>query len=391
MIFVGIDVAKSKHDCFIADQSGTPLEKPFSFPNSKPGFLKLMSLIHLHADDGNVKVGLEATGHYGRNLLHFLAQQNVQVFLVNPLQTSLFRKSSSLRKAKTDPIDARALVKLLIAEPDLKPYSPLSYTMDSLKSLTRYRFRCVRARAKAKAALSRIVVQIFPELESLVPSIHCRYIYSLLKAYPDVEKLAKASIASLTRLIAKASRNRHGKQMAKKIQQSARESIGYTTIGEQQELLDIIEAIERWDERIKEIDEVIEKECKDTVSPLLSIPGIGLVTGSGILAELGNFARFSDADKALAYAGMVPSIYQSGQYISSHAKIEKRGSKYLRYALYNAAASVIRYNAEFKKYAEKKKQEGKHYFVVLIHVARKLLRVMMHLMKTGKTYMSQAA
>ena len=88
------------------------------------------------------------------------------------------------------------------------------------------------------------------------------------------------------------------------------------------------------------------------MSPLLSIPGIGLTTGASILAELGNFARFSDADKALAYAGMVPSIYQSGQYISSHAKIEKRGSKYLRYALYNAAASFIRYNAEFKKYAE---------------------------------------
>lgn len=391
MIFVGIDVAKSKHDCFIADQSGNPLEKPFSFPNSNPGFLKLMSLIHLHADDGNVKVGLEATGHYSRNLLHFLSQQNVQVFLVNPLQTSLFRKSSSLRKAKTDPIDARALVKLLIAEPDLKPYSPVSYTMDGLKSLTRYRFRCVRARAKAKATLSRIVVQIFPELENLVPSIHCRYIYSLLKAYPDVGKLAKASIASLTRPITKASRNRYGRQMAKKIQQSARESIGYTTIGEQQELQDIMETIERWDERIKEIDKVIEKECKDMASPLLSIPGIGLTTGASIFAELGNFARFSNADKALAYAGMVPSIYQSGQYTSSHAKIEKRGSRYLRYALYNAAASVIRYNAKFKEYAGKKKQEGKHYFVVLIHVARKLLRVMMHLMKTGKNYMIQAA
>ena len=138
-----------------------------------------------------------------------------------------------------------------------------------------------------------------------------------------------------------------------------------------------------------EIDE-IENEIKiimdEINSPILSIPGINYRMGAMIIAEIGDFDNFSSPDKILAYAGLSPSTYQSGQLTSSYSHMEKRGSRYLRYALFNATKFVCNWDDTFAEYLAKKRSEGKHYNVAISHACKKLVRVIYHLEATGEDY-----
>ena len=178
MIYVGIDVAKDKHDCFITNSDGEVLFKPFTISNNREGFETLFERISSVSDDLNkVKVGLEATGHYSYNLLGFLLDKGLTTFIINPLHTNLYRKSLSLRKTKTDKVDSRTIATMMMSDMNLKSYSDTSYHNEELKSLTRYRFDKVKERAKLKSSVSRLVCILFPELERLVPTLHMASVY----------------------------------------------------------------------------------------------------------------------------------------------------------------------------------------------------------------------
>ena len=141
MIYVGIDVAKNKHDCFITNSDGEVLFKPFTISNNLEGFDDLYHKIKSTTNDpAKVKVGLEATGHYNYNLLGYLIDKGLTTYVINPLHTNLFRKSQSLRQTKTDKVDARTIASMLMSDVNLKSYSDTSYHNEELKSLTRYRF-----------------------------------------------------------------------------------------------------------------------------------------------------------------------------------------------------------------------------------------------------------
>jgi transposase len=177
MIYVGIDVAKDKHDCVITNSDGEVLAKAFSFSNNLDGFNTLLQRItSITTDFSNLKVGLEATGHYSYNLLGFLLNKGLNVYVLNPLHTNLFRKSLSLRKTKTDKVDAHTITTMLMSMPELKPYSETTYHNEDLKSLTRYRFDKVQERAKLKTSVSRLVTILFPELEK-------RFLHSMEQRY----------------------------------------------------------------------------------------------------------------------------------------------------------------------------------------------------------------
>lgn len=148
MIYVGIDVAKDKHDCFITNSDGEILFQVFTIQNNRDGFDHLFSKLQSTASDlDNIKVGLEATGHYSYNLLGYLLDKGLPTYVINPLHTNLYRKSLSLRKTKTDKVDARTIAMMLMSDVNLKSYSDTSYHNETLKSLTRYRFNKVQARA----------------------------------------------------------------------------------------------------------------------------------------------------------------------------------------------------------------------------------------------------
>ena len=387
MIIVAVDIAKDKHDCFITNSEGGVLFDSFIIPNTLEGYDDLLRKIRSVEDSlQNVKVGLEATGHYHLNLLGYLLDKGLATYVINPLHTNLFRKGLSLRKTKTDKVDARAIAMLLLSDQSLKPYSITSYRNEELKSLTRYRADKVRERAKLKSSLSRLVVILFPELEKLVPDLHMASVYALLREFPGASFIASAHMTSLANLISTASKGRYGKDKTIEIRDVARQSVGQVMASKSLELQHTIDLIEFLSEEIDEIESSIFEILDENPPQMLAIPGMGPRMAAVIVAEIGDFKRFSSPDKILAYAGLSPTTYQSGQLTSTYARMEKRGSKYLRYAIFNATKFVCNWDETFGAYLAKKRAEGKHYNVAISHAAKKLVRLIYHLETSGQAY-----
>ena len=387
MIYVGIDVAKDKHDCFITNSDGEILFKVFTITNNLEGFDSLYQKIKsITTDPKIIKVGLEATGHYSYNLLGYLIDKGLPTFVINPLHTNLYRKSLSLRQTKTDKVDARTIAYMLMSDVNLKSYSDSLYHNEELKSLTRYRFDKVKEHAKLKTSISRLICILFPELEKLIPSLHMSSIYKMLAEFPGAKHISNAHLTRLTNLLSEASKGHYGKETAIAFRDAARNSIGSYMPAKSLELKHTIKLIQELDSEIDEIENEIKTIMDEINSPILSIPGINYRMGAMIIAEIGSFDRFDSPDKLLAYAGLSPSTYQSGQLDGAYAHMEKRGSRYLRYALYNATKYVCHWDSVFAAYLAKKRAEGKHYNVAISHAAKKLIRVIYHLEKTKQQY-----
>lgn len=387
MICIGIDVAKDKHDCFILSSEGVVLADVFTIPNNMEGFEHLLQTVQsVSSDQDKIKVGLEATGHYSYNILGFLLDKGLATYVINPLHTNLYRKSLSLRKTKTDRVDARTIATMLMSDVDLKSYTDTVYHNEELKSLTRYRFDKVKERAKLKTSISRLVCILFPELEKLVPSLHTPSIYALLQEFPGAKQIANAHLTRLTSILEDASRGHYGREKALEIREVAKVSIGSPMPAKSLELQHTIRLIYELKTEIDEIEAAIQCIMDQIQSPITTIPGIGYRMGAMILAEVGDFSNFDSPDKILAYAGLSPSTYQSGQLTNCYAHMEKRGSRYLRYAIFNATKYVCLWDPVFIDYLAKKRAEGKHYNVAISHAAKKLVRVIFALEKSREPY-----
>ena len=389
MVCVGIDVAKDKHDCFILNSEGEVLADVFTIANNREGFETLLQRIHsCTCPTDKIKVGLEATGHYSYNILGFLLENGMPPFLINPLHTNLYRKSLSLRQTKTDRIDARTIASMLMSDVDLKSYTDTAYHNEELKSLTRYRFDKVKERAKLKQSVSRLINILFPELETLVPSLHMASVYTMLSEFPGAKQIANSHLTHLKTVLANASKGRYDRDKAIEIREAARRSIGSAMPAKSLELQHTIRLIRELDKEIDEIETAIKAIIDEMAPPILTIPGISYRMGAMILAEIGDFSRFDSPDKLLAYAGLSPSTYQSGKLnaTGTYAHMEKRGSRYLRYALFNASKYVCIWDPTFSAYLAKKRAEGKHYNVAISHAAKKLVRLIFALQTSGKAY-----
>jgi len=387
MIYVGIDVAKDKHDCCILGSEAEKLYPVFTIPNNKAGFDELyQKVFDVTTDKAEIKVGLEATGHYSLNLLGSLIDKGLATCVINPLHTNLYRKGLSLRKTKTDKVDASSIAMMLMTDKTLKPYSDTSYHSEELKSLTRYRFDKVQERAKLKSSVARLVNILFPELESLVPTLHMTSVYALLSEMPGASYIADCHLTHLKALLETSSKGRYSRDKAIEIRNAARDSIGSVMPSKSLELKHTIRLIEVLTEDIDEVETSIKAIMDTCGSPIMTIPGISYRMGATILAEIGDFTRFSNADQILAYAGMSPSTYQSGKLESSHSHMEKRGSRYLRYALFNATKFVCKWDETYAAYLAKKIGEGKHYNVAVSHAAKKLIRMIYRMELTGEPY-----
>ena len=387
VISVGIDVSKDKHDCFILSSEGETLADGFTIPNTLEGFNFLLRKIQdCTTPQDKIKVGLEATGHYSYNLLGFLLDNGLATYVLNPLRTNLYRKSLSLRKTKTDRVDARTIASMLLSDAGLKPYTSTAYHNEELKSLTRYRFDKVKERAKLKSSISRLVCILFPELEKLVPTLHMASVYALLEEFPSAKQIAGAHLTRLKALLETASKGRYKRDVALQIREAARNSIGSRMPVKSLELQHTIRLIRELDTEISEIENQIQSIMKELHSPITTIPGVGFRMAAMILAEVGDFTRFASPDKLLAYAGMSPSTYQSGQLKNCYPHMEKRGSRYLRYALYNATKYVCLWDPTFSAYLAKKLTEGKHYNVALSHASKKLVRLIFAMEKSRQPY-----
>lgn len=387
MFLVGIDVAKDKHDCFICDSEGNVLKDVFTFSNDREGFNLLLSFMPTSSE--NVKVGLEATGHYSLNLINFLIDNGYSPVVFNPLQINLFRKAHTLRKTKTDKIDAK-LIALMLSSSDAKPHLDLSYHVTELKSLTRYRSRLKDQLARLKISLARIIEIMFPELEDCVYSINQKSTMALLHQFPSKELIANAHLTRLTNVLKDNSRGKYSKDKALEIRNVAINSIGTSSDASSFELVQTIDMINFYSSKIDELDAKIKDIMIELESPILSIPGISYNLGSIILAEIVDINRFDTPAQLQAFAGLDPSTHQSGKFIATGVSMVKRGSPYLRWAILNASRLIAMRDPCFKDYYQRKRKEGKHHFVALTHVAKKLIRVIFKLLKTNSQFSPQA-
>jgi transposase len=211
-------------------------------------------------------------------------------------------------------------------------------------------------------------------------------VYALLSEFPGAHQIAAAHLTHLKSVLSDASKGHYDRDKAIEIRDAARNSIGSKMPAKSLELKHTIQLIQVLDVEIEEIENQINSIMDEIHSPITTIPGIGSRMGAMILAEVGDFSNFESADKILAYAGMSPSTYQSGQLTSSYAHMEKRGSKYLRYAIFNATKYVCMWDSTFVAYLAKKRAEGKHYNVAISHAAKKLVRLVYAMERSGQPY-----
>ena len=369
MIYIGIDISKYKHDCFICNDTGEVIVDNLSFENNKKGFQQFLDLLKPY-DNDNVRIGLEATGHYGLNLKLFLENNNYTFMEFNPLLVKEFKKSLSLRRTKTDKVDATIICQKLMSVP-YKPNSKLFYHKYSIKSLSRLRETLVKQRSKYMVKLTNILDIVFPEFKPFFNNRFSVTSIYLLNKYGNAEKIANMRDFDTPNKLSKGSFT-----YAKfaKLKELAKNTIGESNEVFEIELQTLISLYNEIDSKINSIDKQISTIIKELNPPTLSIPGIGELTTAVIISEFGDFNKFTNADKLLSFAGLEPGIYQSGT-IFTNGKMVKRGSGYLRYSLMNIANVVIRYNPTFYDFYLKKRSEGKCHRVALSHVCKKLLRV----------------
>ena len=369
MIYIGIDISKYKHDCFICKDTGEVIVDNLSFENTKKGFQQFLDLLKPY-DNSNVHIGLEATGHYGLNLKLFLEKNNYTFMEFNPLLVKEFKKSLTLRRTKTDKVDAITICQKLMSVP-YKPNSKLFYHKYSIKSLSRLRETLVKQRSKYMVQLTNVLDIVFPEFKPFFNNRFSSTALYLLTKYGNAEKIANMRDFDTPN---KLSRGSFTYAKFAKIKELAKNTIGESNEIYEIELHTLISLYNEIDSKINSLDKQISTIIKELNPPTLSIPGIGELTTAVIISEFGEFSRFSNADKLLSFAGLEPGINQSGT-MSANGKMVKRGSGYLRYSLMNIANVVIKYNPTFYDFYLKKRSEGKCHRVALSHVCKKLLRV----------------
>lgn len=386
MIFVGIDIASEKHDCCFLNEKNKIIHT-LSFSNSAQGFGLFLQTLNKLTTPNDRKIGLEATGIYGSNLQSFLRRNGVEFATINPLLLKNSIKGTTLRKTKTDKIDAFCIASFLNDERrTIQPDLPISYHISELKSLTRFRFDLVKKRSRAKIQAKGLLHDLFPEFSSLFSDVFGRAASAVLHKYPSAKAICRARTASLTQILKTASRGRLGTARASALKELAIQSIGTHSDAKEFALLSCLEEIAFHTNRIEAVERKIKEIMDEIDSPITTIPGIGTALGATILAEIGDIRRFSTPAKLLSFAGCEPSIYQSGKFVASGGKMVKRGSTYLRYAVLMAARLSARCSQTFSTYVQKKQAEGKHYNVATSHCAKKLLRIIFALLNKNFTF-----
>lgn len=380
MIYVGIDIAKLNHYASAIDSDGVVLIEPFEFLNDNEGFYTLLSKLNSFELD-DIIIGLESTAHYGNNLVSFLVTKGLHVCVINPIQTATLRKNN-IRKTKTDKIDTLVIAKAVALMDHPRFVTLYDIALTQLKNLGRFRMNLVKQRSRTKIQLTAYLDQVFPELQYFFKSgIHQKTVYAILKEAPSATRIASMHLTHLKNLLVSNSHGHFKKETALELRVLAQKSVGTADRSLSIQITQSIAQIELLDSQI----DAVESEMKDIVisidSVIMTIPGIGPINGGMILGEIGDINRFSKPRKLLAFAGLDPSVYQSGNFIAKKTKMSKRGSSTLRYALMNAAHNIVKNNQTFKKYYDSKRAEGRGHYNALGHCAGKLVRIIYKMLK----------
>lgn len=370
---VGIDIAKYKHDCFIMNHEGEVIRESFSFSNDQSGFSSLNEILSKLDASQSLRIGFEATGHYGMNLKIYLEEMKYSYMEFNPILIRRFSTATTLRRTKTDKVDAQ-LIALYLSTVDFKPYPSKSYHIRNLKSLSRQRDELIKLRSLQLNQITNKLDLLFPEFKPFFKnSLKSKTAQYLLTHYTTPSKMARMNLESYNKMRFKLRRTLsyaqfiHLRELAK------------STVGNEDPILNFqieshLKLYNFFQSQIDEVNYLIEIEFNQTDSHIQSIPGIGIYSAACIYSEIGMIQRFDNPDQILAFAGLEPSRHQSGD-SEFKGHMVKHGSSFLRQALMNVSESSLLHNPYLYDFYKRKRAEGKVHRVALSHVAKKLVRI----------------
>lgn len=388
MFFVGIDIAKNNHVASMMDDSGKVIFKAFSFPNTSDGGDALFSKLSSYSDaPSDFSVGMEATGHYWLSVYSFLFDKGFCLHVINPIQTDGWRRGTEIRKRKNDIIDS-----VLIA--DLIRYGQFVETklsnedLFSLRTLTRFRTYLVESIGDLKRKVVCVLDQVFPEYQSIFSDIFGKTSKEILRQFSSPIDFESVSSDTLAELLANLSRKKLGLDKAQQLKNAAASSFGITFAKDSFtfQLKALIDQISFIEQQVKDTEAEITRLMETFESPITTITGIGNVTGATILSEIGDISKFDNPKKLVAFAGIDASMSQSGEFEATHNVMSKRGSPYLRKAIFQAALSASFNDPVLSAYYQKKRSEGKHHLTCVGAVSRKLCYIIYAVLKNNKPY-----
>lgn len=375
--YVGIDISKYKHDFCIISDIGEVIVENSSFDNNKKGFQLFLDQLKPY-NKQDVQIAFEATGHYSLNLELFLTNQDYSFMKVNPLVVHQFLKARSLRRTKTDKADSFTMASYLMSI-QYKPNSCLLYNIYTLKSLCRSREQLIKERSKFEILLTNELDKSFPELKPFFNNMISTTLLFILDKYKNTNHIAlMKDYDSIKRI----SRGKFTYAKFAQLKELAKNSVGHHDENTDLLISTYVSIINNFNEKIDPINKQISTIIKDLNPRMLTIPGLGEISAAIILSEYGDISNFSSPNKMLAFAGLEPSIIQSGT-LEHNGKMVKHGSGHLRYAIMNIAMTILRYSPTFYDFYLKKRSEGKCHRVALSHVCKKLIRVIYTLEKNN--------
>ena len=394
--FVGIDVSKFKHTCCIIDGDGEIIKKSFDFSNSKEGFDSLIETFKsIDQSESLFQIVMEATGHYHECLFRYLVANNYLAQIKNPVVIARFKQSEYLDKAKTDNLDA-----LLIAQYASKhPFSPSmlkSYNIERIRRISRAKYFLYQDKERTINHLHRYLDESFPELIPFlgkrrdIKRYQSRNFFDskttlwFVENFPSAKKFSNARSETAEKL-KRMSKGAFSLVKFNELRKIAKESIGVSFQETEEIIIQLVQELRNIQERNDKLDELLIPLIDETAPNLLTVPGIGYRLAGLLISEIGDASQFPSADKIIKFAGLDVRVYQSGT-IEKHGAIRKRGSPLLRYALFQAAEKARIHCPEIAEFYSKKKGEGKHPICALTHTARKILRIVWALLKTGQNY-----
>lgn len=387
MIFVGIDIAKKTHQVAITSNEGKIIGKTFKFSNTIDGFnLFLEKLSAVNTDVSQFEIGMEATGHYWLNLYTWLSDKNFKVHVINPLQSDALR-NLYIRKTKTDSVDSKIIADVI----RIGEYSETQLADDkiiSLRDLSRQRFFLVDMASDIKRKIIAMMDRIFPEYQDFFSDMFGKTSIQVMKECTSPEQILEISTEKLTSLLKKASRGRFSENKAKELKTLAASSFAALLSSDMTSLLirQMLEQIDLLEKQISDIEKIIASQFNEFNTKLTTIPGISSTLGAVILSEIGDINRFEKPKHLVAFAGMDPTLKQSGNFVGTESHMSKRGSPYLRRAIWLASVVAVSHNDFFKSLFQQKISSGKSYSQAMGFICHKLLNIIFAILKSGDVF-----
>jgi len=386
MYIVGIDIGKNHHEASIVSPEGKQIGRSLRFATTHKGADSLMRFIFKNIGNSPCVFGMEATGHYWYPIYSFLKAKGYTIYVINPIQSDSLRKMY-IRQTKNDSIDS-FLIAEVIRFGQFGTTSMADENILAMRQLCRYRDSVISSRTEIKLRIGTIMEQIFPEYEKQFSSLWVSTSMGILEKYLTPENIENTPIDELFEIIKDKSHNRLTKAKAISIKEAAADTFGIKIAQDafSFQLKQLIDRMNFLDKQIEALDIEIMKYYEQFDCYLHTIPGIGIIGAATILAEIGDISRFKNSSALVAFAGIDPTVRQSGEFNSTHNHMSKRGSPYLRHAIFLAATTCSFHNSPLNAYYKKKRDQGKHHLTATGAVARKLTTVIYAVLRDSKPY-----